>query len=162
MSEKHSEENFNFKEFKNQIKEASEQAKKEYEEKKAKGEITKQPLGQKILGIIILIVVIAGVIFAVISNFKTLLLPKNSITINVTDQNGDIVSGLKIQIQVNSEIQEFEFIDSSSITMLNATPGDYTIIFEEIPEGYSCSELVDNFTLNQDGKVSLKYECIKK
>jgi len=164
MSEKHSEESFDFKEFKNQlnqIKEASKQAKEMHQEK-IEGEMIKQSLGKKLLGIIILIAIVAGVIFVIISNFETILLPKNSITINVADQNGEVVNGLKIQIQVNSEIQEFEFIDTTSITMLDAKPGEYTIVFEEVPEGYSCSELVDNFTLNQDGKVRLEYECIKE
>ena len=40
--------------------------------------------------------------------------------------------------------------------------GDYILTFEEIPEGYTTSVLVENFTLNQDGKVKLEYELIKE
>jgi len=165
MSEKNSGESFDFEELKNQInqiKSASAQAKKEYEEKKTSGNYTKQPLGQKIIGIIILIAIIVGVIFAVVSSLDTILLPKNSITITVTDQNGETISGLKIRIQDETGIYNNEFTDILDLTLLNMEPGNYTLIFEEVPEGYSCPELIDNFTLNQDGKVKLEYECIKE
>lgn len=166
MGEKHSVESFDFEEFKNQInqiKTASAQAKKEYEENKASGNYTKQPMGQKFIGIIILIALIAGIIFAVISNLDTIFLPKNSITITVTDQNGEAINGLKINIRSESEYYDVEFNeDIPTTTILNAIAGEYMLVFEEVPEGYSADESVDSFTLNQDGKIKLKYKCTKE
>ena len=41
-------------------------------------------------------------------------------------------------------------------------PGDYTVIFNNIPDNYSCSKTMDNFVLNNGGKVKLEYECVKE
>lgn len=165
MGEKYSAENFDVNELKEQmskIKNAGLKANKEYEEKKKKGEVEKQPFSQKIVGIIIIVIIIIGLLFGFISNLDTLLLPKNSITINVTDQDGKIIEGVKINVQnVEGDYLE-EFVIESSLTILDAKPGNYILTFEETPSGYSCPDLVDNFTLNQDGKIKLEYECVKE
>lgn len=162
MGEKHSINSFDIEELKNQMEQIK-NAKKEYEENGQKEDYTKQPLGQKIIGIIILIALVIGVGFAIWTNLDTMFLPKNSITITVTDQNGETINGLKINLQLGSDEQDMEFTEnSSSITILDATAGEYTLTFEEVPEGYSTDELVDTFILNQDGKVNLKYQCTKE
>ena len=156
--------NFDFNEIKKQmkeLKEATEKAKNEYEEKEAKGEISKQPLGQKVLGILILVVLLIIVGFVIISNLDTLFLPKNSITIKVTDENGDSIEGISINVSSKDGIYNENYNDFSNTTILGAKSGDYILTFTSIPEGYTCQELVDNFTLNQDGKIKLEYECTK-
>ena len=165
MGEKHSAEGFDFKELKNQIdqiKSASAQAKKEYEENKTSGNYTKQPIGQKIIGIIILVALIVGVGFGIWTNLDTIFLPKNSITVTVTDQYGEAINGLKINIYAGTIYHDIEFADDiSTNTIIGATAGEYTLEFEYIPEGYSANDLIDTFTLTQDGKVNLKYKCTK-
>lgn len=168
MSEHNNQSSFDkeeFKKIKEQIKQAYTENKAEYENQKNKDEKTpKQSLVNKILGIIILIVIIVMVVAVMISNFELLFLPKNSVTITVNDQNGNVIDGLKLYIsnEVNSYTIEFDENSSSTITELGVEAGDYTLTFEEIPNGYTCSEVTDSFTLSEGGKVKINYECIKE
>jgi len=83
----------------NEIKEASEKAKKEQAIKESTGKVTPQSLDNKILGIIILIALVIGIGFILVSNLDMLLLPKNSVTIVVSDENDNAINGLKIEIR---------------------------------------------------------------
>ena len=163
-SKSKSEFNFNRDELKKQMsefKEAYSKAKKEHEEKEKNGEIKKEPLGKKILGIIIIIVLVIGTGFVLFDNLDLLFLPKNSITIIVKDQNGEAINGLKVNLESTAQIYNQEFEDIPDITILSAIPGDYTLHFSSIPDGYTCHDLFDNFTLKENGKVKLEYVCEK-
>lgn len=144
-----------------QLKEVSAKAKKEYEEKKATGEIPKPNLGQKIITIVFLAIVVALIGYLIITNIDILLLPENSVTIIVTDENNEAINGLKVH--VNGDVSRYtnEFIDISNYTILGVKPGEYTVTLFE-PSGYTCSKDTDTFTLNQDGKIKLKYICTKE
>lgn len=165
--EKKSSSNFDVKAFKeqmNQIKGEYDKAKLENEAKKAQGEPIekpKQPLGKTIVGVLILVLIVGLVGYVVLNNLDVILLPKNSITLVVVDQDGNAINGLKINIRGN-HIYDEEFTDISDITILDAEPGDYILTFEHIPEGYDCSKVVDNFTLKKDGKIKLEYKCTKE
>ena len=165
MSGKFSQGELNLEEMKqkmDQVKQEYEKAKKEQSEKKAKGEIlSKEPLGKKIIGIILLVLLVSGVGLILWFNLDTILLPKNSITILVVDQNNEAINGLKIHLN-GPTMYDQEFEDISDITILDAKPGDYNLIFESIPDGYTCSKTQDYFTLAKDGKVKLEYECRKE
>lgn len=56
---------------------------------------------------------------------------------------------------------EFGYTDNLEHTVLDAETGDYILIFNEIPDGYTCLETADNFSLDIDGKIKLEYECQK-
>ena len=163
MEEKFSSGKFDFNEFKeeiNKIKDAAKEAKSE--ENKEPKENKKTSMGQQIIGIIILIAVVVGTLAIIISNLDTILLPENSIKILVSDQNGEIIEGLTVTLQGENGAYLESFTSQQNITILKATPGDYIISFENIPEGYTCSTLSDNFTLNDGEKLKVKYECIKE
>ncbi len=162
MSKRSVESNFDFAELKNQvdqIKKASEDTKKQPDSNTL--EVKKQSLGQKVLGIIVLLAVVVGVIFVLLSSLDTLFLPKNSITVVVSDQEGNVVEGLKLTLQSDEAFYEIEYIDNAEHTVLDAETGDYILSFNEIPDGYTCSETFDNFSLDTDGKIKLEYECQK-
>ena len=144
-----------------QIKEAAAQAKKEASEKNESGETHKEPLGKKILGVLILIFVVVGIGFIIVSELDTLFLPKNSITLIVFDQNEEAIPGLKITM-TGPKVYETEFDEISDITILDAIPGEYDLVFEKVPDGYTCNNTTGSFTLSEDGKVKLKYECTKE
>jgi len=145
----------------NEIKEASEKAKKEQAIKESTGKVTPQSLGNKILGIIILIALVIGIGFILVSNLDMLLLPKNSVTIVVSDENDNAINGLKIEIRgEQTYYQEFE--DIKDVTILDVAPGDYNLYFEYVPSGYYCSTINDKFTLKQNGKEKLEYKCEKE
>ena len=168
MSEKHTQNSFDLNELKKvkeQLKKAYNESKAEEEERKSRGEeIPKQPLGQKILGFLILIAIIIGVGFVALSNIDMLFLPKNSVTITVADQYGNSIPGLVIHADSvdNSFTIEYSEDSTPEIINLDVKPGDYTVIFHVIPEGYTFTKAIDNFTLQDGGKVKLKYEFIKE
>lgn len=144
----------------NEIKEAADKAKKEQEIKESTGEVAPQSLGNKILGIIILIVLVIGIGYILFSNLDTLLMPKNAVTIVVSDQNNNEINGLKIEIRGEQTYYQ-EFDDIKDVTILGVTPGDYNLYFEYVPTNYSCSTITDKFTLKKDGKIKLEYKCEK-
>lgn len=168
MGQKHSKNEFNiedFNEIKEKLKNAYSESNKQQEEKKARGEeIKKQSLGQKIIGIIILIVLIIGVGVVFIFNLDMFFLPKNSVTITVKDQNDNIINGLIVHFNSSNNSFTIDYNENSTIeiTELGVKPGDYTLTFINVPEGYICSKMMDNFTLNDGGKVKLEYSCIKE
>lgn len=155
--------NIDFKELKDgfsEIKKTVEKAKEEYSKEENKnGEEVKQTLGSKILGIIILVGLLIGCGWAIIANLDTILLPKNSINIVVSDEAGDAIEGLKINIRSMDVIYNNDYESTKDIVILGAKPGKYMITFETVPEGYVCDILTDTFELEQDGKIKLEYEC---
>ena len=155
---------FNLEDLKNAAEQIK-QAKKEYEEKEEKGEIQKpkQTLANKIVGIIVLVAILALVIVVVILNLDTLLMPKNSVTFEVKNQNGEVVEGLEIHVSSSDNLYTIEYDKDSSIseTVLDVKPGEYEVRFEIIPENYTCSKILDNFTMNDGDKIKLEYECTK-
>ena len=155
----------NLKKIKEQMQNIQSEAKKENINKKSGDEeIPKQSLGNKIVGIIVLIVIIALVGIVIVLNFDLLFMPKNSVTVVVSDQNGDVIDGLNLYVsnENKSFYIDYEQTSGTSITEVGVTPGTYTLIFHDIPEGYSCLKLVDEFTLSEGGKVKLEYECTKE
>ena len=48
-----------------------------------------------------------------------------------------------------------------NLSILDLEPGDYILVFDYVPDGYSCSSLSDNFTLLDGSKLKLEYECDK-
>lgn len=168
MSKKRIQNNFDLDEFKNvkeQLKKAYGEAKADEEERKSRGKaIPKQSLGQKIFGFIILIAILAGVGFAIWSNLDMFFLPKNSVTIVVADQYGNPVPGLTIHVDSDENSFRIEYSEDSTpeITNLGVKPGEYTLHFYSIPEGYSYSKVMDKFTLQSGSKVKLEYEFIKE
>lgn len=167
MSQKYSESNLDLKEFKERIgelKETVDKAKIEYQKNgnMDDGSGKKDSLIKKILGLILLAVIFVVGSILVFSNMDMLFLPENSIRIVVTDQNGDAINGLKLNLTGGGISSDKEFIDTTEITILGAATGNYTLIFSEIPEGYSCDEKLDKFTLEEGKKIKVKYECEKK
>ena len=145
-----------------QVKAEFEKAKKEQDERKEKGEtLPKESLGKKIIGIILLVLIVIGLGLVIWFNLDTILLPKNSITISVVDQNGEAINGLILDIN-GPVMYDQEFEDIADVTFLDAKPGDYNLIFESIPDGYTCSKTQDYFTLSKNGKIKLEYECTKE
>lgn len=160
--------NFNAEDFKNLkelMKKGYEESKKEYDKKKENGEeIPKQPLWQKVLGIILIIVVLICVVLAVLSNIGTMFAPKNSVTFIVSDQNGEVIKGLSLRVESSDHLFTIDFDETSgtNITELGVKEGEYTIIFENIPENYTCSTVMDDFKMTDGDKIKLKYECTKE
>lgn len=153
------------KKIKEQVKKAHTEAKTEYKEKKDRSEEPqKQTIGNKIVGIIILIALLALVVVAILSNFELLFLPKNSVTITISDQNGDAIDGLSLYANSSNHSFTIEFDENTgtNVTELGVKPGDYTLTFENIPEHYNCTKIVDNFTMSDGDKIKLKYECTKE
>lgn len=151
-----------FKNFKEQIKKASTDAKIEYDEKNA--EVPKQSIGNKIIGVIMLIVLLVLVVVVVVSNLELFFMPKNSVTIVVSDQNGNLIEGLEIYVNSSNHSFTIDFDENSStnITELGVKPGEYTLTFENIPSNYNCDKIVDYFTMTDGDKIKLKYECTKE
>ena len=150
------------KKIKNQIK----QAKKEYEEKIEKGEIQKQKptLSNTIIGVIVIFIIIALIIILTIKNLDVILMPKNSVTFEVKNQNGEVIDGLEIYVSStdNSFTIEYNKESSISITELGVSPGNYEVYFRNIPNNYTCPQILDEFTMEKDGKIKLEYECTKE
>lgn len=165
MAKKINQGKFNLDELKEQIgkiKEAAEEAKTEAENKKnLDEELPKEPLWKKILGIIIVIGLLGAAGYALISDADTVVMPKNTITIIVKDENEKAVDGLRLKL-IGPSHYNVDYTDIADYTILDATPGDYLITFEIVPEGYTCEKVTDNFTLNEGGKVKLEYSCSKK
>ena len=61
-------------------------------------------------------------------NLDVILLPKNSITVVVTDQNGNAIEELKLNLYADTQSYDIEYSDISDYTILSAVPGDYTVI----------------------------------
>ena len=162
MSNKTSMGNLDLKELKEKMQEtkaAIEQAKVEYELNGGNREAEKQPLGQKIVGVLIIIALFFGLGWALVSNIGLMLLPKNSITIVVRDENGEHLEGVSIRL-VNHEDNYYGTHDNvSNLTLLNMQDGEYTLTFEDVPEGYNPDKLIDTFTLPENGKVKVEYIC---
>ncbi len=153
-----------FKELKKQMEKKYAEAKTQYDENKTSGEESpKQSVGNKVIGIIILIAILGIVIYVVISNLELIFLPKNSVTIVVRDQNGDVIEGLRLYASStnHSFTVEFDENGSTNVTELGVKSGDYTLIFENIPKNYNCDKTIDRFTMAEGDKVKLKYECTK-
>lgn len=164
MANKTSETNFSLRDLKEQfgeMKKTIDSAKKEYEEKGIKEENNgKQSFGQKILGIVVLVFLVGLGIFVLISNLGTVLLPKGSVTVVIKDQDNNKISGIKISITgEDGYYQEYE--DAGNITILKLKEGKYTLLFDYVPEDYSCPELIENFELSKGKKMKLEYECTK-
>lgn len=154
----------NLKEIKKQFKTISEQTKKDYSNKKLSDEeSSKSTTGNKLLGIIFVIAIIVVVIIALALNVEMLFLPKNSVTIVVSDQNGEVINGLNIQVDSNENSFSVDFDETTGIevTELGVKPGDYTLTFQNIPKNYTCSKVIDDFTMSDNGKIKLEYECSK-
>jgi len=160
--------NFNAEDFKNLkelMKKGYEESKKEYDKKKENGEeIPKQPLWKKVLGIFLIIVVLICVVLAVLSNIVLMFAPKNSVTFIVSDQNGEVINGLSLIVESNNHLFTIDFDETSgtNITELGVKAGEYTITFENIPENYTCSTVIDDFSMTDGDKINLKYECTKE
>jgi len=160
--------NFNAEDFKNLkelMKKGYEESKKEYDKKKENGKgIPKQPLWQKVLGIILVIVVLICVVLAVFKNIGIMFAPKNSVTLIVSDQNGEVINGLSLIVESNNHLFTIDFDETSgtNITELGVKAGEYTITFENIPENYTCSTVIDDFSMTDGDKINLKYECTKE
>lgn len=138
-----------------EIKVAAEKAKEENKE------VAKQTLGQKILGIGAIILLLGGVVWALLSSLDMLLLPKNTIKIIISDQNGEVIPDLMVNVGHRNGGFDEDFINESEIIIFGATAGEYRVTFERVPEGYTCDTLYDTFTLEEDNKVKLEYECRK-
>lgn len=164
MNNRTSVEGFNPKELKEQLgkmKEEYEKSRTEYDENGNKV-IKKMSFKDKIIGVFVALIIIACIGFAIWDNISMMFLPKNSITIIVSDQNDESISGLRITLRSSMTTYDEEFNDVSSVTILGAKPGDYVLTFDYVPSGYSCSYVNDEFTLNQDAKVKLEYKCNKE
>lgn len=142
-----------------EIKAVAEKAKEE--NKDGNKEVPKQTLGQKILGIGAIILLLGGVVWALLSSLDMLLLPKNTIKIIVADQNGEGIPDLMVNVENRTGVFDEDFINESEIIIFGATPGEYRVTFERVPEGYTCDTLYDTFTLEEDNKVKVEYECRK-
>lgn len=146
------------------LKKIKEQFEKAKEEENNKTEVPKQSLGNKILGITILIGLIVSVVVVVVLNIDTLLMPKNSVTIIVSDQNGEVIDGLELQLQSEENFYTFKYSEESgsNVTELGFKPGDYNITFVNIPENYNCDIIIDSFTMSEGDKIKLEYCCTKE
>ena len=165
MNKKSSMGNFDLKDFKEkmqEVKDAVEQAKVEYEINGSKEEVANQPLGQKILGIVILIALLVGTGWMLFLNADMMFLPKNSITIVVEDQNGEHIKGVGIRLTNMEDAHIYTYEDVDNLTLLDMKSGKYMLTFEEIPEGYEIDSVVDTIELQQDGKVKVEYICKEK
>lgn len=149
-----------FNEIKEQLKKAHVEAKEKYDNEKT----SKQSLGNKVVAIIVLIAIMAVIVFVIILNFELLLMPKNSITIIVNDQNGDVIEGLRLYANSDNHSFTIEFDETSgsTVTELGVKPGNYILTFENIPENYNCNEITDEFTMSDGDKIKLEYECTKE
>ena len=138
-----------------EIKAAADKAKEE------KTEVPKQTLGQKIIGIGVIILLLGGIGWFVLSSLDMLFLPSNTIKIIVADQNDEVIPELVVNVFRSDGGFSQDFSNESKIIIFGATPGKYRITFENVPEGYTCDTMNDTFTLEEDGKVKVEYECRK-
>lgn len=138
-----------------EIKAAAEKAKEENKE------VPKQSLGKKILGIGAIILLLGGVVWVLLSSLDMLILPKNTIKIIVSDQNGEGIPDLMVKVEHKNGGFDEDFINESEIIIFGAIPGEYRVTFERVPEGYTCDTLYDTVTLEEDNKVKVEYECRK-
>jgi len=141
-----------------EIKEAAEKAKSEDNKNEIK---FKQSLGSKILGIVAIVILLVGCGWAIFSSLDMLLLPKNTIKIIISDQNGEVIPELMVNVEHSTSVFDEDFSNESEIIIFGATPGEYRVTFERVPEGYTCDTLYDTFTLEEDNKVKVEYECRK-
>lgn len=140
------------------IKEAAEKVKSEDKKNEIK---FKQSLGSKILGIVAIVILLVGCGWMFFSSLDMLLLPKNTIKIIISDQNGEVIPELMVNVEHSTGSFDEDFSNESEIIIFGATPGEYRVTFERIPEGYTCDSLYDTFTLEEDNKVKVEYECRK-
>lgn len=124
----------------------------------------KQPLRNKILGVLILTALLASAIVLIVLNIDTLLMPKNSVTIIVSDQNGEVIEGLELHLESEENLYTFDYTETTgpSMTELGFKAGDYNVTFINIPENYSCDKMTDNFTMSDGDKIKLEYKCTKE
>ena len=158
---------FNLEDLKNvaeQFKNVQEQVKKESEEGKSNGEeVPKQSLGQKIIGILLLLVIVVIVAIVFISNLDLLFMPKNSVTFIISDQNGEVINGLRLEAIGDDKTIYIEFDEETGtdITELGFIPGEYKLKFRDVPSGYTCPDISEKFNMNDGDKLKLEYECTK-
>ena len=168
MSSRESRTSFNIEDLKNvaeQFKNMQEQVKKESEERKSNGEeVPKQSLGQKIIGILLVLVIIVVVAVVFISNIDLLFMPKNSVTFVISDQNGEVINGLRLEAIGDDKTIYIEFDEDTGtdITKLGFIPGKYKLKFMHVPSGYICPDISEKFTMNDGDKLKLEYECTKE
>lgn len=146
------------------LKKLKEQLKKAKEEGNNKNVAPKQSIGNKIISIMILIGLIVSVIVIVVLNIGTLLMPKNSVTIIISDQNGEVIDGLELQLQSEENFYTFKYSEESgpNVTELGFKPGNYNIVFINIPQNYNCDKIIDSFVMSEGDKVKLEYRCTKE
>lgn len=108
-----------------------------------------------------LIIIIFFISFLLITNFDTITLPKNSVTISVKDQYGNVIKGLKIRFTSGDKNYILDYNEATEVTEKDVNSGDFDLYFEEIPSGYSCEKINDYFSLKNGDKVRLEYVCKK-
>ena len=128
---------------------------------KNNNKLDKCPLWKRIISILIALIIIVFIVFVIASNFDTISIPKNSVTIVVKDQSGNSIDGLKIRFSAGDKDYNIEFDKLTKITQDNLKPGDYDLYFEYVPDNYNCEVINDNFTLSKGDKVKLEYICNK-
>ena len=162
MGSKFEQGNFSLEDFA-KIKDGIKQAVEEETKKQQNGEKKpKQTLWKTILGIFLLLILVGIVAFVIIGNLDTILLPKNTVTVIVKDQDGEAIRGLKVRFNAGGADRTIEYEDIPNVIEFGVEPGDYDLYFENIPEDYECEKIRDTFTLEDGGKVKLEYTCNKK
>ena len=149
---------FNLNDFKN----AKEKLQNAYNEvnKQTPGDGPKQTLGQKIMVIVIFVVLIAISGFVLINNLDMFLLPADSVTFIVTDQNGEAIPDLRLYVSgPRSYTVDFDSIEER---IYNVEPGEYSLRFSNFNLNYDCPTFLEDITMSEGDKLKIEYQCKKE
>ena len=114
----------------------------------------------KIVGLVIILIILIITIIGVSVDIA----PKNSVTIYVVDQNGKGINGLELIINKVDDTESYQIKYTKKMKKNRAVgldEGDYELTFTNIPKGYTCFTVFDEFSMEKDEKKKLEYECLK-
>lgn len=115
----------------------------------------------KFVGLIIIVVILIITIIGINIDIA----PENSVTVYVVDQNGRGINGLEIGIYKEEDMGKTHTIKYTKRMTKNrvveVVSGDYVLMFDNIPKGYTCFTVRDTFSMKKGEKKVLEYECLK-
>lgn len=163
MKDKNNEFEYVYEDFKLARKKSKKEIEIEEKKRELKKKLKSNRKNKKSIGITIFLIFIACIISVLILNWDRLTLPKNSVMVTIKDQNGDSINGLIVRADSNKDYFAIIYEKDSGPTVVNSNlkPGEYTLRFIAVPDGYKCPKIDDTFILNSGDRVKLNYKCEK-
>lgn len=163
MEDKNNELEYVFEDFKLARKKSKKEIENDEKEKELERILRRNRKDKKNISIILFVIATIAMICILIFNWDKLTLPKNSVMITVTDQNGDVIEGLIVRADSKDDYFAVFYEKNSNPTVVNSKliPGEYKLDFRVVPNGYECPKIADTFVLNAGDRIKLNYECKK-